>query len=260
VPLLGALAVPLSLLSSCTIGGPGDRSEVLNGNAVTIGHGSAWAYLTLRDGVPLAIGVTLSDRALTGLPGVVGPGERAAEAAAAYEYVLQLPALNPTPYRHIVVRWNPRGHEPAGLYDVPHFDFYFFTISDQERQLIDPRDPRFDRKAARRPTGEYVPEGYVVSSMPPLARTGMPWIGAGTSEVGGQRFTTDFAYGSWDGRMVFAEPMATLAFLKSGADTAAPLAVARAYDPSGYYPSAYSVRYDARRGRHLIALSDFAIR
>jgi hypothetical protein len=36
------------------------------------------------------------------------------------EVPLELPEDNPTPYRFVELNWNPRGHEPAGIYDLPH--------------------------------------------------------------------------------------------------------------------------------------------
>src|SRR5690348_14444530 len=32
--------------------------------------------------------------------------------------------------------WNPQGHPPPGIYDVPHFDFHFYYIPDSYRTTI----------------------------------------------------------------------------------------------------------------------------
>lgn len=258
--LLATLAALPSLLRSRAIGLNGDRTDVLIGHAVSVGRGSAWAFLTLRDGVPMELGVSLSERALTGPPTGLEAGAPASQGDMDHEYVLRLPSLNPTPYRHVIMRWNPRGHEPAGIYDVPHFDFYFFTITDEERRRIDPRDAKLGREAARPPSPEYVPEGYVPSPQAPASRFGMRWLDAAGPQTQDHVFTTGFAYGSWDGRIVFAEVMATLKYLQGRPDLSAPLAAARSYDPPGYYPSSYSVNYDSRRKRYRIALQDFVLR
>jgi hypothetical protein len=34
-----------------------------------------------------------------------------------------------TAFNHIVMSWNPIGHQPEGVYDVPHFDVAFSTIT-----------------------------------------------------------------------------------------------------------------------------------
>lgn len=41
-----------------------------------------------------------------------------------------------TGFRVLQFDWNPHGHEPLGIYDLPHFDFHFYYISDSERMGI----------------------------------------------------------------------------------------------------------------------------
>ncbi len=33
-----------------------------------------------------------------------------------------------TGFRVLQFDWNPHGHEPLGIYDLPHFDFHFYYI------------------------------------------------------------------------------------------------------------------------------------
>ena len=59
--------------------------------------------------------------------------------------------------------------------------------------------------------------------------------------------------GSWNGQVIFDEPMVTRAFIlaqRSGPATAGTIAVpaARRYAPAGFYPVSYGIRWDEGRG------------
>ena len=48
------------------------------------------------------------------------------------QYVLELPAnKGKNFYTHVLIDWNPKGHEPAHIYDLPHFDIHFYTSTQQ---------------------------------------------------------------------------------------------------------------------------------
>ena len=40
------------------------------------------------------------------------------------------------PFTHVVANYNPLGHVPLGVYDVPHIDFHFYTISKADRVKV----------------------------------------------------------------------------------------------------------------------------
>lgn len=244
--------LPAALLALAACGdstGPDPRSFF--GNPVQLGGGSARTYITVdRNGTPVELGVALSESALTGLP--AGSGE--------HEYVLRLPSRgNTTPFDHVYMGWNPQGHEPNGIYTVPHFDFHFYTTSVAEREAITPSDPAFNEKAARKPAPEFVPAGYVMipGAVPQM---GAHWVDPTSPELNGHPFTKTFIYGSWNGRMTFMEPMITKAYLESKPDVTEPIKTASRYDPAGMYPSSYTVRYDASSREYRIALSGFVSR
>jgi hypothetical protein len=255
------------------------------GAPIAVGQGRARAYVVLdqkRGGAPLEIGVALDERALDGLP-MGGGGHHDGGHAMAHEYLLPLPAQNPTPFRLVEVNWNPAGHDPAGIYDTPHFDFHFYTITRAERDAIDPADPAYATKANRVPTGAFVPPFNVVLGPPgaPPAAMAVPKMGVHWSDLrspelqrmlgnpGAHRpFTTTFIHGSWDGRFIFQEPMVTRSFLLGRKAATAPaardsvmaIAVAGQYRPAGYYPAAYRVAYDAQAKEYRIALTGLAAR
>lgn len=259
--LLGALLAPL--FGACDedgVGG-GARTGRVYGTAVTLGAGTARTYVELKDGAPVELGLALSERALEGLPvgGPDGTGHMNM-----YEHILPLPPeAATTPFRFVELDWNPMGHEPPGIYDRPHFDFHFYTITKAERDAIDPADPAYAQKAGNLPAAEEMPQGYVpphvLAGAPPEAmavpRMGMHWVNPASPELHGEPFTQTLLVGSWDGKRTFIEPMITRAYLESKPSFAAQIPAIRRYGAPGYYPTGYSIRWDAQAGEWRIALT-----
>lgn len=232
------------------------------GETIELGRGTARSYLVLDGSAPVELGVALSEAALSGLPTEAGPGGMVMpDGHRTFEHLLSLPAANPTPFTFVELDWNPGGHEPPGTYDRPHFDFHFYTITEAERNAIAPSDPTFQTKAERFPAREYLPAGYV-TPRPVLGvpRMGVHWVDPGSPELNGEPFSRTFIYGSWDGKLIFAEPMVTKEFLETRPDFRAPVATAERYEPAGHYPAAYRVYWDAAAGEYRVALADFARR
>lgn len=253
--VLATTLLAVTVAACMATAGSADGDGLVYGSAVQVGSGSAKSYVILEDGTPAEFGVALSESALTSLP----PVDEAHPHG--YEYLLPLPAWNPTPYKLLELNWNPAGHEPPGLYDAPHFDFHFYTITEAERNAIHPTDPSFQAKAERFPTAEFISAGYFTP--PPVAaapRMGVHWIHPASPELNGQPFTKTFIYGTWDGKVIFAEPMITKAFLDTKPDVETSIPVAQRHDPAGLYPGAYRVYWDQGTREYRIALSDFAQR
>lgn len=225
------------------------------GAPVAVGKGSARAYVVHAKGAPAEIGVALSEAAFSGLPadGSAG-GAQMPDGHHMYLYTLQLPEQNSTPYRFVGLDWSPVGHMPPGIYDQPHFDFHFNSISEAERNAIVPSDPEFDAKAERRPAPELVPAGYQkLPGAVPLM--GAHWVDPASPELHGELFTRTFLYGSWDGEMIFAEPMVTKAFLESKPDFRAPVATPARYAAAGHYPTEYRVYWNEGTKEYRVALA-----
>lgn len=197
------------------------------GPPAKIGRGRACTYVLLdaRTRAPLELGVALDERAMEGLPAPMahGPGGGGHEHVDMHVYDLELPAQNPTPFKFVELDWNPAGHEPPGIYNVPHFDFHFYTITPAQRNAIDPGalgEAQFLAKSGHLPPeAERAPfhvalaaPGQPVTAVP---RMGVHWVDVRTPELQGmlgnpagyRPFTTTFIYGSWDGDFIFAEPM-----------------------------------------------------
>jgi hypothetical protein len=227
----------------------------LYGTSQPLGNGTMRTYVELVNGVPVEVGVALSERALENLPhGHHDPGAIVFEGHhVMWEYSLEMPADNPTPFQHVGLNWNLTGHEPAGIYDRPHFDFHFNLISDAERRTITPEDPKFDEKAASYPAPTHVPAGYTaLPGAVPLM--GAHWIDPTSPELNGQQFGQTFIYGTWDGELIFAEPMITKAFLDAKPDFTAEIPVPEQVDVPGYYPTRYGIRWDEQQKEYRVSL------
>ncbi len=268
---------------------PNYDPSVQYGPAVKVGNGTARTYVVLseKDGnVPLEMGVALSEDAMEGLP-AKDPHAAHKAAASSHEhldnhvYLLSLPKAGVAPYQFVELDWNPGGHEPPGIYDEPHFDFHFYTISPEERAAIVPTDPDFQKKADMLPAEAQRPEFYMMAAPPGAPAPAVPlmgvhWVDVRSPEL--QRmmgkpelykpFTTTFIYGSWAGRFTFIEPMITRSYImakKAATDPALqneliPVPGAKEYSPAGYYPSAYRIAWDADAKEYRIALTQLGMR
>jgi hypothetical protein len=237
-----------------------DRQAIHYGPAVRIGAGIGRTYFVgTRDSV-LEIGVALSEAALRGLP--AGSGHSDGSHAHYNEYLLQMHPQNPTPYRFVELNWNPDGHEPEGIYGLPHFDYHFYTITIEERNAIDPKDPRWAEQANNLPAPAFIPERYVPAAPPipgitpadiAVPRMGVHWMDVASPELQpGNVFAETFIYGTWDGRLIFAEPMITRAFLETKPDYRRELPTAA----QGYNPGAYRIYWDVKSREYRVALID----
>lgn len=258
------------------------------GNAQTLGNGKVRTYVVRKDGTgaPIEVGVALSESAMEGLP---APMHHAgADATSPHtmgtEILLDLPANHGTQFKFVQLDWNPAGHEPPGVYDVPHFDFHFYNITREERDEIVPTNPNYVASARNAPDGQGAREFFVnpaVAMNAPaeavaVPKMGVHWLDARSPELQGlvgnpkgfKPFTATYIQGAWNGKFIFEEPMITRAHImarKSATDPAErdqiiPLSSAVKASPAGYYPSAYRITYDAAAKEYRIALTQLAHR
>ena len=223
------------------------------GDAQDIGEGIAVAYVEAEDGTPTAVGVMIEERMLSTLP------------QHDQEVDLNLPTtIDHAPYTHVNFGWNPHGHEPAQVYDVPHFDIHFYLISESERDAINPTDPDFATKAARMPDALHIPTGYI-QTPGAVPRMGAHWVDPTSPEFTPAGFSRTFIYGFWNGQMNFLEPMITKTFLESvkamdGQSVTINIPQPQAFAKPGYYPTRYRIRYDKDRTFYYISLEGLSRR
>jgi uncharacterized protein len=204
------------------------RNIELKGDPVPVGNGTARTFvLETTSAEPSAIGVELTTTALDGLPTDMA------------EWSLPMPpAVSTPPWDHVMINWNPQGHEPTAIYGLPHFDFHFYTISQDEQMQIAGGPDNTPVPA------QNVPQDYEsqVMSVPMM---GVHWADTQSPEFHGSTFDKTFIYGFYQGNMVFVEPMVTKAMLASQPNAVAPVKQPQSFQKAGFYPDQYSVRYDA---------------
>jgi hypothetical protein len=247
------------------------------GAAVRVGNGLARAY-TIGDpsgrSRPIEIGVAMDERSMEGLPAATAHGSGSGsehDHGGAREYLVPLPQRHGTDIQLIELNWNPAGHEPPGIYDIPHFDFHFYTINKAQRDSMSPADPQFMTKAGRYPSADFIPPGYVVlppapAPIPVVPRMGVHWSNVTSPELqppsspNHARFTQTFIHGSYNGQFIFTEPMITRDFLLTKPDLLLPLSQPARVPSGALVATAYRVRWDAQAREYRIALTGLTVR
>jgi hypothetical protein len=243
-----SLALSTALLFGCD-GSDTPGAGTTYGTPAALGDGTARSFVRLdANGAPEAVGVVLSEDALAGLPTDTSAGHTMLN--------LAIPAADGLPYAFVSVGWNPNGHEPEGLFTVPHFDFHFYTESEAEVMSWMPGMPGWET-AAQQPEARYIPQGFIADPSGHIVpMMGLHWLDASdaTYAPGGPGFTEVFLFGSYGGDLVFAEPMITKAFLETHPNHSETIAQPAAYAADGYYPTRYSVRWDGASRAYVITL------
>jgi hypothetical protein len=225
------------------------------GPAINIGDGHMRSWVNINDkGEPLGIGVEITDGALMNLPHDV-------QSFSEVSFILPLhqKARAVTPYDHIEIDWNEHGHEPPGIYDLPHFDFHFYMISLKEQLAI----PSYEDASSlfdNLPPAEYLPSLYI-RGPGGVPQMGVHWVDILSPEFNGGDFTTTFLYGSYDGKVTFHEPMVTMNVIESGATIHKDIRQPQLFSLSNrYFPTEYSIWKDSRTGRHYLSLNTMVLR
>ncbi len=240
-----ALALVMLLSAGCSTSNNANLGGTFYGAAQVLGQGTVRSWVTLdASGTPQSMGLRLTAAALNGLPATMS------------ETIVPLPAPGPAPFDHISVDWNPQGHEPPGIYDVPHFDFHFYLMSEAQRMGISLAGGGAAQVYAT-PNANEVPAGYVgipnVSGVPMM---GWHWSDPASPELNGQPFTATFIHGFYNGHINFFEPMITKAFLESRTPLSKSFGRPAQYIKAGYYPDGYSVNYDSSSNEYVIAMTN----
>ena len=260
--------VALAFTQSIALGSPaGERSDkkravstkskarTFTGVTKSLGKGTARSWVTLdREGKPTAIGLTFSESALKTAPMEIPQGQEG------IELTLPLPSeASATAFNHIGFGWNPHGHPPKNIYDVAHFDVHFYTISPEERQKITAQGDDLAR-CYKTPSPDYIPAGYILPPETAVPGMGAHWINPNAGELNGQPFTKTFLFGNYNGQIIFYEPMITRSFFETKTNITEFIKLPQKYEKPGYYPTKYSVRYDADTKEYTVALAGLVLR
>jgi hypothetical protein len=232
--------------------GARDRAQTLQvalaaGDELKMGNGTLRSFTrTDPAGAVTAVGVRFDEASLDALP------------ATGTELVLPL-GPEAAPFKEIAVNWNPQGHEPPGIYDVPHFDFHFYTIDERGRDAITTDEAGLARVSKAPPAGR-VPAGYVATPGG-VPRMGAHWVDPSAfPELHGGTFASSPIIGYFDGELTFYEPMVALSYLRSKPNLRSTLKEPPEVSVHGRYPTAYSVAFDPASREYTIALEGMRAR
>lgn len=240
--------------------------EVRYGPESALGDGTIRTYLIVDEsGNPSELGVAISETAMATLPDL--SDKLPMESFITMD--LAIPEGSPAPYTLIGFDWNSIGHPPAGVYTVPHFDFHFYMIDAAAKNGILPAEgevpgengdfvgTEFDRRGLQAPEAGFMPAHYVNPGGTSVPKMGAHWIDPASHEFHGVPFDKTLIYGTWDGEVIFIEPMITKAFIESKPEGTFEIAAPEKVALPGWYPNAYTVRYDADAMEYRIALIGF---
>jgi len=246
---------------------------------VPFGDGTLKTYVTVMENdentkIPIAVGVEFSDDAFYGLTDEPTDGKWCAtqdgetRCLIGHGTVLQFPdEISITPIKWMLLSWNPNGHIPPGVYDIPHFDFHFYVMEEEKRNEIKPglcedADP-----------GVTIDCESFKKGMIPLPPNFVPldYINSGGVEAGmgnhlidptSSEFETDFThtwiYGFYDGEITFLEPMISREFILDKPNLCVDIKQPEAFKDEGWYPTQYCMRYKEDLNTYTVSIEAFA--
>ena len=215
--------------------------EIFVGDSVALGDGTVYTWIKIdAEGVPEEIGVTMTEQVFSNLPS----GSRSAS--------LDLPGVAiDSLFKHVLFNWNPQGHPP--IYSLPHFDFHFYIITKAKRLTIPAGIDNIPVAA------ENIPLDYRSLENPPFAvpSMGSHWTDSLSSEWQGEIFTETFFYGFYRSNMYFIEPMITADYFQTNPNITIMIKQPQSFQKDGYYPTNYSIEYDAVEQKYNVSIKDF---
>ena len=265
------------LLMGCAAAGP--ETNRVTGLEVELGGGLVSTFATLNDlGEPLEFGVSISSGALLSPPIEHTDGLRcfdrnedgaiddSLECDPSHERVIPLPEVlakrSDVPFKWVLFHWNPMGHEPHGIYSVPHFDVHYM-IDPVERVISIPagtcgegvRCDAYERAKEPLPEGFMHPDYQDVDAVVPAM--GNHLIDVTAHEFHGSPFTRSWIYGTYDGRVTFYEEMVAKDFLLSKPDECFAIKSPPKVEMSGFYPTRSCIRYDPESDAYTVSVDQF---
>jgi len=277
-------AMTLSLLAAACSGTPANQATTHLGEAHPLGEGTVRSYVTVEaDGTPSAIGLRYAKGAFEGLPAEPntisrcfdmnknGKIDDTGECEGDYETKLVLPPAvadrSDLVIKWIGVNWNPHGHVPEKVYDLPHFDMHFY-IADRAAVegirtgpcgfFINCED--FER-ATIAVAARYVhPDHINVDAAVPAMGNHLIDVTSPEFAKPPQPFTHTYIVGAYAGEITFYEPMITHEFLMGRPRQCFPIKQPSGWQKSGYHPTVYCIRYDEGSGDYTVSLEGLVYR
>lgn len=229
----------------------GEKFNVYKGPQVQYGEGKIRSFVVLNhENFPLEIGFIITPEVFNNLE--ILPGFDIATA-----FPLHPKAKEVTPFEHLALKWS-EGHPPA-FFD-PHFDLYFYMITNEERMAIPEYSPETEDEFTLLPPEGFMPADY---GTPPGEGGAFPIIGKHWLPLNLRDylpFNHITVLGSFNGEFIFVEPMATLDFLISDPNFSGPYSQPELFQESNNYPTRYNIYEDPRTHDVYVTLSAFVAR
>jgi hypothetical protein len=247
-----------------------------------LGQGTVSSYSEIDDdGNPTAIGITFSAESLNNLPSGSdghhcfdknndGAMDKHDECLHGHEFVIPLPDSvtrnSDIPFKWVLLNWNPEGHIPPEIYDLPHFDIHFVIEPIENIYSIEsgPCGPEFVRcdqfEIARKP----LPSNYMHADFQDVEAVvpamGNHLVDLTSPEFQGEVFTHTWIYGVYDARITFYEEMVTREYLLSKVQQCTEIKTPPAVGLEGYYPTLSCIRYRGNSDEYTVSMEGFEFR
>ena len=208
-----------------------NKEKQYSSEKATLHSGKVWTSAKVdKEGKPLTVSVVIDDAAMNSVP----VGQPSDHMSPANNLLIPISDKSGTPFKFAMVNWNSSGHEPDNVYTLPHFDFHFYTSTQNE--VMNYMD---EQKLEATPDAAYIPSNHLAGAGVPMM--GKHFIDLASPELAGQTFTQTFLYGSYDRKVVFWEPMITRDFLKNNSNFERSLPQPSKFQQAGYYPTKMKV-------------------
>ena len=249
------------------------------GTPVNLGNGEVRTFTTVTTSDrPKYHGVFIERAALEGLPSAVELEQSGAENYTdkfgpngesviihhkwSQELFIPFPQTPTTPFSFLGFNWNPDGHPPPGIWEVPHFDIHFHMLSpDIVDAITGPAAPTYGLPS------RYIPEGYARGPLVEervITDMGEHMVDPTVPEMAGGEFSNTLIWGAYDpdgdgiAELTFVEPMITREFLLEHSETdRRKIAQPEAYARAGTYPTVYAVRDVPDQDAIAVTIEDF---
>lgn len=215
----------------------------------------SWARIRGSDDIE-EVGVTIPVNLFDNQPTEPGDGPAGAIASIVFPRIVR----ETTYLNHFELHSNPHGHEaPPGSVNpdrnrVPHFDFHFYAVDEDEVWLIPDLSPPLPPvPAAILPNG-YVQAGRCVLQM---GRHSSPLTALLDPDPLTAAMITGFVP---DGsQMHFLEPMISRDFLLERNDFELPVPMPAAFGRAMLYPTKFAAEYDSELDAYHFVFSEFVV-
>lgn len=224
------------------------------GDPVDVGEGEAKTFVTINSAdQPLLVGLQFTADALAGLDNDEHE-----------HFPLEFPdAIDQTAFEWLGLDWEPHGHGPPRVYDVPHFDIHFYLMPEDEVNEIPainfpPGEEKDDPYTVPLPDDQFPPNHIRDHSVVPQMGEHLPDVTA--PAWSGGELTNSFIWGHWEGELNFFEPMLTPAYLENlNEQETREISMPERFPEAGRYPTEYTVRYHEDEDTYTVTLESFTL-